>query len=92
MEHFFVYILYSQKHSRSYVGQTNNIDARLERHNKGEVISTKPYRPWVRIYYEAYETRGEAVKQERWYKTGIGHARVKELIAIYLKEKAAIAS
>ncbi|MGA7161934.1 MAG: hypothetical protein WBZ48_13105, partial [Bacteroidota bacterium] len=42
--------------------------------------------------YEAYETRGEAVKQERWYKTGIGHARVKELIAIYLKEKAAIAS
>ncbi len=44
------------------------------------------------IHHEEYATRSEAMKRERWYKTGRGHARVKELIAIYLKAKAAIAS
>jgi hypothetical protein len=32
------------------------------------------------------------MKRERWYKTGRGHNRIKELITGYLMEKTAIAS
>ena len=92
MGHFFVYILYSEKYPRSYVGQTNDLETRLKRHNNGGVRSTRPYRPWLRIHYEVYNTRAEAMKRERWYKTGRGNARVKELIAGYLMGKTAIAS
>ncbi|HTY10563.1 MAG TPA: GIY-YIG nuclease family protein [Bacteroidota bacterium] len=82
-----MYILCSQKHSRSYVGQTNDCEARLERHNRGYVTSTRPYRPWVMIQREQFETRGEAMKREHWYKTGTGHRRIKKLIAEYLEAK-----
>ncbi|KAA3623569.1 MAG: GIY-YIG nuclease family protein, partial [Flavobacterium sp.] len=41
-----VYILYSEKRSRYYVGQTANIDKRLKRHNLGLVPSTKAGYPW----------------------------------------------
>ncbi len=58
----------------------------------GWVMSTRPYRPWVMIHSEAYDTRSEAMKRERWYKTGMGHDRVKELIAAYIIGKTAIAS
>ena len=84
---FFVYILYSEKHRRSYVGQTNNVDSRLQQHNMGQVNSTKPFRPWVMIHHEVFNTRSEAMARERWYKTGIGFTRVKELIALHWKEK-----
>jgi len=36
-----VYILQSKKNNRFYIGSTNNINRRLEQHNKGLVISTK---------------------------------------------------
>ena len=37
----FVYILFSEQRSRYYVGQTADIDKRLERHNQGKVPSTR---------------------------------------------------
>jgi putative endonuclease len=40
-----VYILQSKKNNRFYIGSTNDIDRRLEQHNKGLVISTKNIRP-----------------------------------------------
>src|SRR5258708_5773406 len=33
---YFVYILISQKDNSFYIGQTNNIDDRLKRHNAGQ--------------------------------------------------------
>ena len=42
----FVYILYSEKRSRYYVGQTTDIEKRLKRHNLGVVPSTKSGTPW----------------------------------------------
>jgi len=44
------------------------------------------------IYYESYDTRSEAMKRERWYKTGKGHTRVTQIIAGYKMGKTAIVS
>ncbi|WP_220020883.1 GIY-YIG nuclease family protein [Arenibacter sp. ARW7G5Y1] len=42
----FVYILYSEKRSKYYVGQTADIERRLKRHNQGVVPFTKSGTPW----------------------------------------------
>jgi putative endonuclease len=46
METFFVYILLSKKTGKFYIGQTNNIENRLMKHNSGLNRSTKAGIPW----------------------------------------------
>jgi putative endonuclease len=60
-----VYILYSGKFDRFYVGQTSDIGRRLEFHNAGHVRSTQPYRPWDLIGTVQKETRADATVLER---------------------------
>ncbi len=60
-----VYILYSQKSSRYYVGQTDDIDKRLIRHNKGLVPSTKYGVPWEIIQTQRVKNRSEALILEK---------------------------
>ncbi len=61
---YFVYILYSQQRSKYYVGQTHNIEKRLERHNKGFVPSTKSGLPWELTLSLEVKNRSEAMKLE----------------------------
>ena len=42
---YFVYILQSEKDSLLYIGYTENIQARLLRHQSGEVPATQTRRP-----------------------------------------------
>ena len=62
---FFVYILESKKTKRYYIGQTENLDDRVERHNKGYNLSTRPYIPWELKWWKEYEKRAEAFKIEK---------------------------
>ncbi|RAJ09139.1 GIY-YIG nuclease family protein [Arenibacter echinorum] len=61
----FVYILYSEKRSRYYVGQTTDIDKRLKRHNLGIVPSTKSGTPWELVLQLEVLSRSEALILER---------------------------
>ncbi|WP_374960325.1 GIY-YIG nuclease family protein [Gilvibacter sp.] len=60
-----VYILYSEKSSRYYVGQTADINDRLERHNQGREKSTKFGLPWKLVLQLEVLTRSEALILER---------------------------
>ena len=62
---FFVYILYSARGDRHYIGQTNDVAARLHRHNSGYEKSTSPYAPWVLVCRIEKPNRSEAVILER---------------------------
>ncbi|MBL7740028.1 MAG: GIY-YIG nuclease family protein [Chitinophagaceae bacterium] len=62
---FFVYVLYSEAFDKFYVGQTNDIENRLARHNSGSVQATQPYRPWVLKWYVEKDSRAEAMKLEK---------------------------
>ena len=62
---YFVYILYSKKRSKYYVGQTADIKKRLKRHNQGLVLSTKSGTPWELILQIEVSTRSEALILER---------------------------
>ena len=57
-----VYILYSDTHSRYYIGQTANVCDRLQRHNKGMEKSTAP---WGLILFIEKPGRGDAMILER---------------------------
>ena len=62
-----VYILYSNTSSRYYVGQTSDIDQRLERHNQGRVKSTKYGIPWEIVLQLDVSTRSEAMILEKHF-------------------------
>ena len=67
---FYVYFLKSLKNGDLYIGSCENLDIRLKRHNTGKVRSTQFYRPWQLLGHEVYNSRSEAVRQERFLKTG----------------------
>ena len=67
-----VYVLWSEKIQKRYVGSTKDIDVRLKEHNSGGNKFTKGGIPWVKIYEEKYETVTNARKRELYLKTGIG--------------------
>ncbi|MFD0976056.1 GIY-YIG nuclease family protein [Salinimicrobium gaetbulicola] len=61
----FVYILFSEKSSRYYVGQTADIEERLKRHNSGRVNSTKYGIPWKVVLLKEVSERSEAMVLEQ---------------------------
>ncbi|MFC1561666.1 GIY-YIG nuclease family protein [candidate division KSB1 bacterium] len=77
---YYVYILYSKSFDRYYIGQTDNIDARIDRHNKGKVKSTKHYVPWELRYTEKFISRSKAMKREKFLKNQRNKEFYKRLI------------
>jgi putative endonuclease len=61
---YYVYVLLSKKNGSLYIGQTSNLEKRLEKHNKGQIKSTKSRAPFDLIYVESYNTRREAMYRE----------------------------
>jgi len=61
---FYVYIIQSDYDGSYYIGSTNNLTDRIERHNQGRSKYTKPKRPWLLIYCEEFASRSEAQKRE----------------------------
>jgi putative endonuclease len=67
-EKFFVYILQSLKDFSFYVGQCDDLDCRVSKHNEGMSKYTASKKPWRLVYFEVYESRTEALKRERQIK------------------------
>jgi len=61
----FAYILFSETRSGYYIGQTNNVNKRLERHNKGIIPSSKGGIPWKLILQIEVSNRSEAMLLEK---------------------------
>jgi putative endonuclease len=67
---FYVYFQKSLKNGDLYIGSCEDIEVRVNRHNKGLLRSTKTCRPWVLVGSEEYQTRSEAFRREMFLKTG----------------------
>jgi len=72
MEKFIVYILISEKNGYRYIGHTNNLERRISEHNAGLTKSIRFLRPFKLLYTETYCNRVEAVKREKFLKSGQG--------------------
>ena len=69
---FYVYVLRSHKNGYRYIGQTNNLERRLREHNEGLTKSIKFQLPFAVEFTEEYSTRVEAVRREKFLKSGQG--------------------
>ena len=69
---YYVYVLRSEKDEKFYTGFTKNLDSRVDKHNNGEVSSTKYRRPLQLVYYEASLNQQDAIRREKYLKTTYG--------------------
>ncbi len=71
---YFVYVLWSSKLKKRYVGSTDRVEKRLGEHNRGCNKFTKGGIPWLLINKEEFLTKAEALKREKYLKSGQGRA------------------
>jgi len=70
---FTVYVLYSKKFNKIYIGYTSNLKQRLLSHNKlGKKGYTIKYRPWIVAFTETFENKSDAMAREKALKGGKG--------------------
>lgn len=75
-----LYIL-ENKNGKHYVGITSkSLSERVNKHNRGEVFSTKFFKPWKLIYFERYNTFKEARIREIQIKSWHGGNAFKKLL------------
>ena len=79
---YYVYILKSKLTDDLYKGCTEDLKKRFDEHNSGKVKSTKPFRPWTLVYYEAHLNKTLARKAELFYKTSQGRRQIKKKLGL----------
>ncbi|MFC1756536.1 GIY-YIG nuclease family protein [Patescibacteria group bacterium] len=83
---FYVYILYSLSDKKFYIGYTNNIERRMSEHKSGKVASTANRKNLKLIFYEAYFSKQDAERREKYFKTTKGKKVLKQMLRESLQE------
>jgi putative endonuclease len=72
-----VYILYSHKDKKLYIGCTSNIISRFNKHKNGYVNAIKHRLPLDLIHTENYDNKTLAFNRERFLKSLWGSREIK---------------
>ena len=76
---FYIYVIKSREGFR-YTGMTEDLEKRLIEHNEKKLsFWTKRGTNWELIYKEEFETKSEALKREKWLKSGVGRDYLKRI-------------
>lgn len=87
MNFYYVYALQSLKQDWIYVGSTSDLRARFKSHNNGKNLSTKGYKPFKLIFYEAYLSKKDALRREEYFKTTKGKTTLKTMLKEHFSGK-----
>ena len=78
---FTVYVLYSEKFDKIYIGYTSDLKQRFLSHNelahKGYTVK---FRPWKIVYTESFVNKSDALKREKQLKTSRGRFFIRKEI------------
>ena len=74
----YVYILESLDCLHFYIGITDDLRARLAKHNAGKVTHTSKYKPWRLKTYIAFSDEKQAFAFEKYLKSGSDRAFAKK--------------
>lgn len=78
---FTVYVLYSEKYNKIYIGFTSDIEKRMLSNNTlGTKGWTIKFRPWTLVYTEKYQTKKEAMSREKQLKPAKGREFIRSFI------------
>ena len=86
MKFYYVYLLHNSSRNFIYIGYSEDLKARVESHNLGEVKSTKPYLPLELIHYEAYKNMKDAKRRERYLKSNKGRTTLVTMLKEYFRK------
>ena len=75
---YMVYVIRSRVSGMLYTGQTSNFERRFEQHQQGISRFTRGRGPWEIILTERHNTLIEAMRRERFLKSGRGREWLKE--------------
>jgi len=78
---FYVYILFSEKLNKYYVGSTNNLQNRIRRHNSGYEKFTSTGTPWQLKHSETFPTLADARRREMEIKKKKSRKYIESLFA-----------
>ena len=76
---YYVYAIKSRVKNYIYVGMTNNPERRIKEHNDRREGTTRSFAPFEVIMIEGCESRLEARKKEKYFKTGVGREYLRSL-------------
>ncbi len=79
---YWVYILYSKKRNRYYIGQTQNLTERLQRHISGRSVYTKNKQDWKLVYTESFNSREDTLRREREIKRKKSRKYIEQLVNV----------
>ncbi|EKE18811.1 MAG: hypothetical protein ACD_9C00225G0001 [uncultured bacterium] len=79
---FFTYVIKNEQSGKIYIGQTESVEKRLQRHNgilksKNTSYTHKNKGIWVVVYMEEFESRIEAIRREKELKSFRGREFIK---------------
>jgi len=78
---YFVYVIKSEEGFR-YTGMTEDVEKRLLAHNEKSLsFWTKRGTNWKVVYKEELETKSEALKREKWLKSGVGREYLEKILS-----------
>ncbi len=76
---FYVYVL-KDLTGRLYVGYTHDLRERLKQHKSGKTWTTKRMKEIELVFYEAFKSKEDAIRRERYFKTSKGKIGLKQII------------
>lgn len=77
---YYIYILYSLKDHKLYIGFTRNPKVRLKEHANGLVASTRSRRPLKLLHYEYFINLEDAKVRGKFLKSGFGRKQLKQAL------------
>jgi len=70
---FTVYVLFSEKFNKIYIGMTSNMEQRFHSHNElSKKGWAKNFRPWVIVHQEFFNSKSDALLREKQLKSAAG--------------------
>ncbi|MEB2785777.1 GIY-YIG nuclease family protein [Algoriphagus persicinus] len=80
-----MYILYSEKLAKYYVGACTDLDRRIYEHNIGHSTFTSTGIPWILVYQESFDDLLSAKRRELQIKKMKSRKYIEFLISIQLR-------
>ena len=77
---YYIYIIFSKKLNKKYIGIKKNLRKRIWEHNNSKTPFTLKTKDWEIIYYEAFLSKQDAYTEEKFLKSGKGRDRLKYLL------------
>jgi len=81
---YYVYVLFSRKFNKFYIGFTNNLKQRLAKHKSGKVHTSYRMPDWQLVYVEICISKKDAENRERQLKTGFGRGYLRRRLKNFL--------